>query len=62
VLHYFLDLPSMAWSLDFRQVFHGALPAALGVEPETDDPLEHTGISGAEYNVRVYRALLERRR
>lgn len=62
VLYYFLDLPSMAWSLGLRQVFHDALPGALGVEPETDDPLEHTGISGAEYNLRIYRALLDRRR
>lgn len=61
VIYYVLDLPSMAWSLGLRQVFHSDLPAALGIEPETDDPLEHTGLSGAEFNARVYRALLERR-
>jgi len=59
LFHYFiLDLPSMAWSHGFRGLTGGTLAAALGLDAETDNPLEHTGITGAEFNVRLYQALL----
>ena len=57
--HYFvLDLPSMAWSLGIKDLAGQEMASKLGVEQETTNPLEHTGITGAESNVGVYRALL----
>jgi DNA polymerase III alpha subunit (gram-positive type) len=59
LFHYFiLDLPSMAWSHGLRGLTGGQLAVELELEVETDNPLEHTGITGAEFNVRLYRALL----
>ncbi len=60
--HYFvLDLPSMAWSLGIQDLAGGAVSRKLALEPETSDPLKHTGITGAESNVGIYRALLRQR-
>ena len=57
--HYFvLDLPSMAWSLGIHNLAAEEIAAKLGIEAETKNPLEHTGITGAEFNANVYRALL----
>jgi len=57
--HYFvLDLPSMAWSLGIEDLAGEQVALKLGIEPETKNPQEHTGITGAESNVNVYRALL----
>jgi len=59
--HYFvLDLPSMAWSLGLRHLDGSALTKALGIEDEPHVAADHTGITGAEVDVRVYRALRER--
>jgi DNA polymerase III epsilon subunit-like protein len=59
LFHYFiLDLPSMAWSHGLKGLAGGQLAIELELETETDNPLEHTGITGAEFNVRLYRALL----
>jgi len=55
-----LDIPSMAWALGFRQLSGTALAAALGIADETRVPTEHTGITGAAFNVSIYRALLSR--
>ncbi|MBO6555375.1 MAG: hypothetical protein JJ957_02665 [Pseudomonadales bacterium] len=57
--HYFvLDLPSMAWSLGFQDLASASLARKLGLEPETTDPMRHNGITGAESNVAIYRALI----
>ena len=53
-----LDMPSMAWMMGYRSLEHGDLGEQLGVEGKSRVPLEHTGLGCAEYNVRVYRALL----
>ena len=58
--YFVLDLPSMAWGAGIQDLQHADVARALGVEPETDDPLRHTGISGAEFNVQVYKGLLGR--
>jgi DNA polymerase III alpha subunit (gram-positive type) len=59
--HYFiLDLPSMAWSQGLRQLDGSALTKALAIEDEPHIAAEHSGLTGAEVNVRVYRALRER--
>ena len=55
-----LDIPSMAWALGFRQLHGTDLAAALGVPDETRVPTEHTGITGAAFNVSIYRALFAR--
>lgn len=60
--HYFvLDLPSMAWGQDFRDVSGSETIDRLGVTAETSVPEEHTGITGAEFNLAFYRALLAHR-
>lgn len=57
--HYFvLDLPSMAWSLGIHDLGGQGMRDRLHIEPETDDPLKHTGMTGAVSNVNVYRAIL----
>ena len=59
LFHYHvIDIPSMLWGLGLTHLGGDELCRLIGVEPETTDPLEHTGISGAVSNVEVYRALL----
>jgi len=60
LFHYqILDLPSMAWGLGARELGGAALAARYGIEPETRDPLRHTGESGVEFNLALYRAMLK---
>ena len=59
--HYFvLDIPSMAWALGYRDLSNGALARRLGVADEPRVADEHTGITGAMLNVRIYQALRAR--
>lgn len=59
--HYFvLDIPSMAWALGYRHLTGAALADRLGVEDEPHVADEHTGITGARLNARLYRALRAR--
>lgn len=58
--YFILDLPSMAWGTGIHDLLNDDVANALGVEPETRDPLQHTGLSGAEFNVALYRVLRER--
>lgn len=56
--HYFiLDIPSMAWSRGLRGLTGQSLSAALGVADEPHIAEQHTGITGAKLNARIYRAL-----
>ena len=56
--HYFvLDLPSMAWSLGLRDLRASALAERLRIPDEPHVAEEHTGITGAMVNVRIYQAL-----
>lgn len=58
IYHYFvLDIPSMAWSRGYRQLTGAALAEALAVPDEPRVADEHTGLTGARLNVRIYRAL-----
>lgn len=60
--HYFvLDLPSMAWSLGLRDLRGSVLAERLGVRDEPHVAVEHTGITGAMVNVRIYQALVRLR-
>jgi DNA polymerase III epsilon subunit-like protein len=57
--HYFvLDLPSMAWSLGLRDLRADMLAQRLGVPDEPHVAEQHTGITGAMVNVRIYQAML----
>jgi DNA polymerase III alpha subunit (gram-positive type) len=58
--YFVLDVPSMAWALGYRDLTGAALAARLGVEDEPHIAEEHTGITGARLNARLYRALRER--
>ncbi|MCB2211396.1 hypothetical protein KQI52_04735 [bacterium] len=58
--YYVLDVPSMAWAVGMRGLSGANLAAELGIEDEPHEPLLHTGITGADLNLRVYRALRER--
>lgn len=63
---YALDLPSMAWGLGFHDLHQSKMVDRLGVEDEPRaskgaKPWEHTGLTGAELNLRIYRALLDKR-
>ena len=62
LFHYqVLDLPSMAWSQGARDLTGAALAARYGIAAETRDPLAHTGSSGVEFNLMLYRAILATR-
>ena len=59
--HYFvLDIPSMAWALGYRDLTGGTLADRLGVDDEPHVAEDHTGITGARLNARLYRALRSR--
>jgi len=59
--HYFvLDIPSMAWALGYRDLTGAALAKRLGVADEPRVADEHTGLTGAMLNVRIYQALRAR--
>jgi len=55
-----LDLPSMAWAQGLRELSGTKIAQALGIPDETRDPLQHTGETGADFNLSVYRALMSR--
>lgn len=62
LFHYHvLDIPSIAWGEGFEQLNGTDLAAALGLPDETRAPIEHTGLTGAAFNVNVYKALIKRR-
>jgi DNA polymerase III epsilon subunit-like protein len=61
LFHYFaLDVPSMAWALGLRDLVNGRVAARLGVADEPRVAEEHTGLTGAMLNARIYRALVRR--
>lgn len=57
--YFVLDLPSMAFGLGVDALANAEVAKAFGLPPETSDPLEHTGLSGAEWNLALYRAMRE---
>lgn len=62
---YTLDLPSIAWGCGYHQLHGSKLVEALCIEEEPQgddpdtDPWEHTGLTGALKNLRIYRALMK---
>jgi oligoribonuclease (3'-5' exoribonuclease) len=62
LFHYHvLDIPSMAWGQDIEDLTGRAVGPRYGVAPETAVPQEHIGMTGAEFNVAVYREIVARR-
>ena len=60
--HYFvLDVPSMAWALGLQDLTNGDLARQLGLADEPRVAEEHTGLTGAMLNTRIYQALRQRR-
>ncbi len=59
--YHILDIPSMAWGQGLTALNSTELSRDLGIADETRVAIEHTGITGAAFNVSVYRALLARR-
>ena len=58
LFHYVvLDIPSMAWSLGYRDLTGAALAQRLKLPDEPRVAADHTGITGAMLNVRIYKAL-----
>ncbi len=58
--HYFvLDIPSMAWSLGYRDLHLQRLLEEHQIKDEPHIAEQHTGISGALVNVRIYQKLIE---
>jgi DNA polymerase III epsilon subunit-like protein len=58
--YFLLDIPSMAWGAGIPNLDNAQVAEALGVPDETRDPMQHTGATGAEWNLSLYRALLGR--
>lgn len=61
---YALDLPSVAWGMGLHDLYQKKIVGRLGVKDEPrarkgDAPWKHTGITGAELDLRIYRALLD---
>ena len=59
-VYFWFDLPSMAWALGYRQIRGPWVAEALGVQDEPHGGIVHTGMTGAEVNVRIYRKLMEK--
>ncbi len=59
--YFLLDIPSMAWGLGITDLANARVAEQLGLEAETSDPLRHTGATGADWNLQIYRALRQRR-
>jgi DNA polymerase III epsilon subunit-like protein len=59
--YYVLDIPSMAWGLGLRQLYGQSLAEFFGIPDEPRVAEEHTGITGADLNLRMYRQLLQYR-
>jgi hypothetical protein len=59
LFHYFvLDVPSMAWALGLRDLVNGRVAERLGVADEPRVADQHTGLSGAMLNARIYKSLV----
>jgi DNA polymerase III epsilon subunit-like protein len=59
--YFIMDIPSMAWGLGFRDLTSVELMAYYNIPDEPHIAEQHTGITGAMLNVRIYKALLRYR-
>ena len=59
--YFILDIPSMAWGLGLQDLNSTWIMDRYQIEDEPHLAEQHTGITGAMVNVRIYRALLQYR-
>ena len=59
--YYILDIPSMAWGLGFKDLNSYQIMDYYDIPDEPHIAEQHTGITGAMVNVRIYRSLLRYR-
>ena len=59
--YFILDIPSMAWGLGIQELTSNWIRDRYQVPDEPHIAEEHTGITGAMVNVRIYKALLQYR-
>lgn len=59
--YHVLDIPSMAWGDGAMGVTSSVLAAHYGLPDETRVPEEHTGATGAAFNLALYQAIVKRR-
>jgi len=59
--YFILDIPSMAWGLGFRDLNSRQVMDYYDIPDEPHIADQHTGITGAMVNVRIYRALIRYR-
>lgn len=58
--HYFiLDIPSMLWGLGYTDPQADEFMAYYGIKDEPHVAEDHTGITGAMVNVRIYKAIMD---
>jgi DNA polymerase III epsilon subunit-like protein len=60
--YFILDIPSMTWGLGFKDLTSKQIMDYYNIPDEPHVAEQHTGITGAMVNVRIYRALLRYRR
>jgi len=60
--YFILDIPSMAWGLGFKDLNSQQIMDYYNIPDEPHIADQHTGITGAMLNVRIYRALLRYRK
>lgn len=57
--YFVMDIPSMAWSLGFRDLSGEEFRKLYQIKDEPHEGELHTGITGATKNVRIYQALIK---
>jgi DNA polymerase III alpha subunit (gram-positive type) len=60
--YYVLDIPSIAWGLGLRGLNNDEIIRYYNIADEPHTAEQHTGITGAMLNVRLYKALLRYRK
>ena len=60
--YFILDIPSMAWGLGFKDLNSNQIMEYYNIPDEPHIADQHTGITGAMVNVRIYRSLLRYRK
>ena len=59
--YFILDIPSMAWGVGLKDLNSNWIIDQYQIKDEPNLAEQHTGITGAMLNVRIYRALLQYR-
>ena len=57
--YYILDIPSMLWGMGYTDPLADEFMAYYGIADEPHVAVDHTGITGAMLNVRIYKAIMD---